>query len=96
MRKRATNPHSESMARDAMLEAELKDLQEERATLSVLQLERKVEIKNRCEEIGKERMRLFLERRKLQVPQVEQPPVVAPVPIPIQEPSPIPQSWTLF
>jgi hypothetical protein len=55
----------DSLIKDRNLEIEIESLQSEMLVLSPLEMLRKVEIKSRIEAIGKERMVLFLERRKL-------------------------------
>jgi hypothetical protein len=70
---------SDLMQQDEALERELDDLIEERKTLGPKEVERKRQIKERTAQIGKERLRLFQERRELR----DQPPVQ---PEPIQEP----------
>lgn len=55
----------ESLALDFALDQELLDLRGEDRTLNHRELQRRVQIKERCEQIGKERLGLFLERRKL-------------------------------
>lgn len=55
----------QSLERDALLEKELHDLRSEDVTLGPREMQRRVEIKQRCEAIGKQRLEMFLERREL-------------------------------
>jgi hypothetical protein len=59
------NTVSDSLIKDRKLEVEIESLQSEMLVLSPLEMLRKVEIKSRIEAIGKERLLLFVERRKI-------------------------------
>lgn len=52
---------------DQSLEMELEQLHVELACLTHREMIRKEEIRKRCEAIGKERLRLFMERRKIKM-----------------------------
>ena len=56
---------TQSLELDALLEKELHDLRSEDLTLGHREMQRRVQIKERCEAIGKQRFEMFLERRKL-------------------------------
>lgn len=56
---------TQSLELDALLEKELHDLRSEDLTLGHREMQRRVQIKERCEAIGKQRFEMFQERRKL-------------------------------
>lgn len=56
---------AKSLELDTLLEKELHDLRSEDLTLGHREMQRRVQIKERCEAIGKQRFEMFMERRKI-------------------------------